>query len=113
MHVSHRRWRLLDVERMRALHLWPRGGGAPTPFDDAAAGEVGRRLEAALGRLPVAWREALLLVTVEPFEPHQAAAILGLSPDAARQRIARARAALREALGEGPGRVSVTQGEAT
>ena len=113
LHVSHRRWRLLDVERMRTLRLWPRGGSAPTPFDQTAASEVERKLEAALGRLPAAYREALLLVTVERFEPHQAAAVLGLSTDAARQRIARARAMLRTALGEGPGHVPAVEGEAT
>lgn len=113
LHVSHRRWRLLDVERMRALRLWPRGGGTPTPFDHAEANETERRLEAALGRLPAAYREALLLVTAERFEPHQAAAILGLSADAARQRIARARAMLRKALGEEPGHVPAAEGGAT
>lgn len=112
LHASHRRWRLLDLERLRALHLWPRGG-APTPFEEAAASDAERRLEAALGRLPAIYREALLLVTAERFEPHQAAAILGLSPEAARQRIARARAMLREALGEEPGRVPALEGEAT
>lgn len=111
--VSHRRWRILDVDRLRALHLWPRAGSAPTPFDHAAASEAERRLEAALGRVPAAYREALLLVTVERFEPVDVAAILGITSDAARQRIARARAMLREALGEEPSRLPAAEGEAT
>ncbi len=110
--ASHRRWRLLDRERLRALRLWPRGALA-TPFEEAAASDAERRLEAALGRLPAIYREALLLVTVERFEPRQAAAIFGLTPEAARQRIARARRMLREALGEEPGRVPTVEGEAT
>ncbi len=110
--ASHRRWRLLDRERLRALQLWPRGGAA-TPFEEAAANDAERRLEAALGRLPPIYREALLLVAMGRFEPHQAAAILGLTSDATRQRIARARAMLRKALGEESGRVAAMEGEAT
>ena len=57
-----------------------------------------RRLEAAVAALPVAQREILLLVAVEGFSPSQAAEILRLRPEAARQRLRRARAAIGAAL---------------
>jgi RNA polymerase sigma-70 factor, ECF subfamily len=41
----------------------------------------------------------LLLVGVEGLAADQAAIVLGIRPDAVRQRLARARAALAEALG--------------
>ena len=43
-------------------------------------------------------REALLLVVVEGLSNDDAAEVLGLRPDALRQRVSRARALLREAL---------------
>jgi len=58
-----------------------------------------RDLERALASLPEMHREVLLLVGVEGLEVNQAAAVLAIRPDAARQRLARARAALAEALG--------------
>jgi RNA polymerase sigma-70 factor (ECF subfamily) len=69
-----------------------------TPYDLAAAGEAERRLEAALAALPVAQREAVLLVAIERLEPADAARVVGVSPEAFRQRLARGRALLRDAL---------------
>jgi RNA polymerase sigma-70 factor (ECF subfamily) len=71
----------------------------PPPTDDPAC----RDLERALASLPDVHREVLLLVGVEGLEIAQAAAALSIRPDAARQRLARARAALAEALGEAAG----------
>jgi RNA polymerase sigma factor (sigma-70 family) len=68
--------------------------------DDPAAHD----LERALGALPEAHREILLLVGVEGLAMDQAAAVLSLRPDAARQRLARARAALAERLAADPAR---------
>jgi RNA polymerase sigma-70 factor (ECF subfamily) len=70
----------------------------PSPFDQAAAVELRRRLEDALARLPTAQREALLLVAVEGFTPSEAAGIVGLRPEALRQRLSRARARLQVLL---------------
>jgi RNA polymerase sigma factor (sigma-70 family) len=70
-----------------------RAPGAP-PADDPAC----RDLERALGSLPEIHREMLLLVGVEGLDVKQAAAVLAINHDAARQRLARARAALAEAL---------------
>ena len=68
----------------------------PVPTDDPAC----RDLERALASLPDHHREVLLLVGVQGLEIAQAAVVLSIRPDAARQRLARARAALAEALGE-------------
>jgi len=72
--------------------------GAPgaLPADDPTC----RDLERALASLPKIHREVLLLVGVEGLDIKQAAAVLAISHDAGRQRLARARAALAEALAE-------------
>jgi DNA-directed RNA polymerase specialized sigma24 family protein len=66
-----------------------------SPADDPGCRDLAR----ALASLPEVHREVLLLVGVEGLEIAQAAAVLAIRPDAARQRLARARAALAEALG--------------
>jgi RNA polymerase sigma-70 factor (ECF subfamily) len=97
LYRSHRRWALLDRERLRELGLFP-SPSAPGPFDVAAEGEARRELEAAVAALPLDQREVLLLCSVYGFEPVEAAAILGISPEAARQRLSRARARIRSRL---------------
>lgn len=62
----------------------------PEPVDD--------ELRAALARLESRDRELVLLVAWEGFGVAEAGAVLGLKPDAARQRYSRARARLRELL---------------
>jgi RNA polymerase sigma factor (sigma-70 family) len=72
--------------------------------ETAAAGQddpAAHDLERALGALPEPHREILLLVGVEGLAVEQAAAVLSLRPDAVRQRLARARAALAERLAAG------------
>lgn len=95
--VSHRRWTLLDGDRLRQLGLLPASQGE-SPFERAAANETQANLERALASLPVDQREVLLLVAVEGLAPSEAAQVLGLRPDALRQRLARARAMLSERL---------------
>lgn len=99
LYASHRRWLVLDRERLHALHLRPRRA-ADVPEALASADETARRLEAALAALPLKYREALLLVAVEQLEPAQAAAVLGVKPEALRQRLSRARGMLARALKE-------------
>jgi RNA polymerase sigma-70 factor (ECF subfamily) len=75
--------------------------GRPDRADDVVAWDddpTCRDLERALARLPETHREVLLLVGVEGLEIAQAATALELRADALRQRLARARAALAEAL---------------
>jgi len=105
---SYRRWALLDADRLREVGLWPRETGSP--FEDAAASETERRLEAALGALPLKYREALLLVGVEGLAPEGAAEVLGLRPEALRQRLSRGRALMRDRLAAPPVAVAVCGG---
>ena len=96
---SHRRRSLVDLERLRFWRWSARANpGPPSPHDLAAASETERELERALAALPLAQREILLLVALEDFSPAQAAAITGVRPAAARQRLHRARALIGEAL---------------
>jgi RNA polymerase sigma-70 factor (ECF subfamily) len=99
LYVSYRRSRLLeDSHAVGLIGLWPSGSAPPSPFDLAAASETGGRIEAAMAALPVAYREALLLVLVEGMRPIDAAAVCGISPDAMRQRLSRARMAMAASL---------------
>jgi RNA polymerase sigma-70 factor (ECF subfamily) len=83
------------------IGLWPFGSPAASPLESLAASEAERRIEAALATLPVACREALLLVGVEGMRPAEAAAVCGITPEAMRQRLSRARALMAERLDEG------------
>lgn len=99
LYVSYRRSRMLeDSHAVGLIGLWPSGSSQPSPFEVASASETGRRIEAALGALPLAHREALLLVVVEGLRPAEAAAVCGITPEAMRQRLSRGRAALAAAL---------------
>ena len=98
--IGHLRATALEVERVdRAALADPT---VPTPFEELAATETQRRLERALAAVPAVYREVLLLVVVERLEPTEAAAVIGLTPEALRQRLARARAMLEEALVDEP-----------
>jgi RNA polymerase sigma-70 factor (ECF subfamily) len=97
LYRSHRRWALLDAGRLRELGLLP-AATPPGPFDAAAESAARHELEAALAVLPLDQREVLLLCSVSGFEPAEAARILGISPEATRQRLSRARARMRERL---------------
>ena len=73
----------------------------PTPApgdaeDEMAAREIGRILAAALSRLEPGHREVILLRDVEGLTAPEAADRLGLSVQALKSRLHRARAALRE-----------------
>lgn len=98
---SHQRWAWLDGTRLLELATRP-AGATPTPLELATASESQRRAEAAIAALPAAYREVVLLVVVEHLDPAEAAVVLGLSPEATRQRLSRGRAALAAALGGAP-----------
>jgi RNA polymerase sigma factor (sigma-70 family) len=80
------------------IGLWPSGSPVASPFEWTAANETERRLETALRELPVSCREALLLVAVEGQSRSDAAAICGVTPEALRQRLSRARVLLAKKL---------------
>ena len=100
LYVSYCRSRMLEDARIPGvIGLWPTSFQA-SPFEETAGNELGRRLEAALAGLPAVYREVLLLVGVEGLRPAEAAQVCGISGDALRQRLSRARALLEQRLRE-------------
>ena len=101
LHASYCRSRLIEDAHVGDLMgLWPYATPQPSPFDATVATETGERLDAAIAALPLVYREALLLVAVEGLRPQDAAAISGVSPEAMRQRVSRARALVARHLEE-------------
>ena len=99
LYCSYQRSRMLEETHAGSLiGLWPLGVPRPSPFEETAANEAERRVEAALASLPAPYREALLLVGVEGFRPAEAAELCGVSPEVFRQRLSRARAKLTRRL---------------
>jgi len=99
LHVSYVRSRLLeDHAAVSLIGLWPYTTPRASPFEETAGSELERRLERALATLPASAREVLLLVNVAGLEPADAADVCGVTPQALRQRLHRAREALLEAL---------------
>lgn len=101
LYISYCRSRLIeDAHSADAIGLWPLGTPRPSPFDATVANETGKRVEEAIAALPAAHREALLLVAVDGMKPGEAAAVCGITPEAMRQRLSRARAAVAAHLDE-------------
>lgn len=99
LHVSYRRSRKLEDDASADLiGLWPYGVHRSSPFEATAANQLERRLERALASLPTRSREVLLLVATAGLSPTEAASVCGISPEAFRQRLSRARAQLTRAL---------------
>jgi RNA polymerase sigma-70 factor (ECF subfamily) len=99
LHVSYIRSRLLEDSATGGLtEFWPSGAKPPSPFEATAARELERRIEHALVSLPAASREVLLLVGVAGLDHSDAADVCGITPEALRQRLHRARALLTRAL---------------
>ena len=101
LHVSYCRSRAIEDQHAPGMiGLWPSGSPGPSPFDATVARETGERLDEALAALPAIYREALLLVAVDDMKPAEAAAVCGITPEAMRQRLSRARAMLARQLDE-------------
>lgn len=101
LYVSYCRSRLLeDAHTADMIGLWPLGTPRPSPFESSVANETLTRLEEAIAALPATYREAILLVAVEGMKPAEAAAVCGISGEAMRQRISRARAMIAGRLEE-------------
>jgi RNA polymerase sigma factor (sigma-70 family) len=112
LHASYCRARLLEASHADGLiGLWPCGSPGPSPSDAAEASEAQRRIATALSTLPAAYREALLLVAVEGMRPVEAAEICGVTAEAMRQRLSRARDLLGRRLrdAERPGLTSLNE----
>ncbi len=73
---------------------------AAGPDERLAAARLGERLRSALARLPEEQRAVIALREWEGLEYEEIAAIEGVPVGTVRSRLARARAALRETLGE-------------
>jgi RNA polymerase sigma-70 factor (ECF subfamily) len=76
----------------------PLGDPAPSPEQEAWAGELRLALERALSALPPDHREVVVLREVQGLDYEEMAAVLGCALGTVRSRLARARAALRQAL---------------
>ena len=99
VYASYCRARLVEHSHAASLiALWPTPAAQPSPYEAVSAGETGKRLEAALATLPIAYREALVLVVMEGLSAAEAAAVCGISSEAMRQRISRARSLLAKRL---------------
>jgi len=108
--VSYFRSRVLEDSLMAgSIALWPSAPHPVSPFEATAANQLERRVERALASIPPASREVLLLVGVAGLSPSDAADVCGITPEALRQRLSRARALLARALDESPARVSVVR----
>lgn len=111
LYVSYCRSRALEEATVPGLiGLWPTGLRT-SPFEEAAANELERRLEAALANLPFRYREVLLLVGIEGLRPAEAARVCGISAEALRQRLSRARALLEQRLRDADRSISVRLSE--
>jgi RNA polymerase sigma-70 factor (ECF subfamily) len=100
VHITWCRARAVERRAATTLDIWPAESGADSPFARTAGHELGRRLECALASLSIEAREVLLLVGVEGLTPSEAAAVCGITPEAMRQRLKRARAQLARQLDE-------------
>lgn len=104
--VAHRlvvSWARAQAVRAQLAGDLPRresATGDRSPLEALADSEAQRALERAFAALPAAHREVALLVGVEGLQPAEVAQILGHTPEAVRQRLARARAQLAEMLGD-------------
>jgi RNA polymerase sigma-70 factor (ECF subfamily) len=101
LYVSYVRSRVLEDSASAGLMtLWPFNISHSSPFEAAAASELERRIERALASMPASSREVLLLVAVGGLDQADAADVCGISLEALRQRLSRARALLARMLDE-------------
>jgi RNA polymerase sigma-70 factor (ECF subfamily) len=98
LHVSYCRSRLIeDSLSIGTLGMWPSPAIPPSPLEAATASETASRLAVAFRTLPLIYREALLLAA-EGMRPSEAAVVCGVTPEAMRQRLSRARTQLDERM---------------
>jgi len=96
---SHQRWAWVDVSRWLVAEPDDRLASAtPSPEAMVQADQTASAVDRALRRLRAPDREVLLLVAADGLDAAEVASILGLSLEAQRQRLSRARKALSEEL---------------
>ncbi len=99
LYFSYCRSRSVDDERIAGLMgLWSNKATRPSPFEEAAADELERRVERALQAIPPHSREVLLLSLIEELTPAEMANVCGVTPETLRQRLSRARTMLAQKL---------------
>jgi RNA polymerase sigma-70 factor (ECF subfamily) len=100
LHRDEVRWAVLDNASVAALASWwyLSAPAVAAPDEAAIAAAAAARLQRALERLTSAAREILLLVAAEGLAVDDAARVLEITAEAARQRLHRARADLARAL---------------
>jgi RNA polymerase sigma-70 factor (ECF subfamily) len=99
LYRSQRRRQVLSRRWLHELASTLGGRQRPeSPFEALAASRMQRDLEVALAALPETYREVVLLVVIEHLTPGEAGHVLGVSPEATRQRLTRARRLLACAL---------------
>lgn len=96
-HRSHRRWAMLDLSRVFSF------ANEADEIAPSAENKVEAKAEAAIAKeafdkLSPAFKEVLLLSIGEGLEAPRVAEIVGCTPEAARQRLSRARAELANAI---------------
>ena len=95
------RFRAMEGRKRAALGACSQDG-ARAPEDAIAAGLDAARVNAAMAKLPEAFREVITLCACEGLGADDAAAVLDITPEAARKRLSRARAALAALMDERP-----------
>ncbi len=104
--LNHCRGRLSGGGRRSFLRLFEEGEETAQPLPDlgrgpedlAVASDDGRRVSEALGRLPIEFREAVVLRDLEGLAYEEISAALGVPIGTVRSRIARGRERLRDLL---------------
>jgi RNA polymerase sigma-70 factor (ECF subfamily) len=95
---AHRRRGLKNQPPVSDEHIREEPDGARSPEDQAEAAELITALSHALGALSDEHREVILLRDVEGLSAPEAAEVLGISIDALKSRLHRAREALRSQM---------------
>ena len=95
------------------LTLWPSPAPWPSPFDLAVAGELERRVEARAIQTLTAIPGSRAACRPRGPDAGDAAVVCGISAEALRQRLSRARAALTQELRETPAVAALKKGYAT
>lgn len=101
LYRSHLRWSVLDLGRLfdggdAELELAQAHGASPEQVTETRS-ELAR-VERAIGQVSPGAREVLLLLGVQQLSPEDVQQVLGVSAEALRQRVSRARKELRERL---------------
>jgi RNA polymerase sigma-70 factor, ECF subfamily len=97
------RYQPLEIDTMEAIDTPMTTHPTPDPEREAISRELSGIVEAAIDRLPDGSREVFVLREVQGLDTAETAASLGISEDAVKTRLSRAKSALRRDLFERAG----------